>query len=244
MDSFLNFLLNEVPAAAWFIAGGLAVWLYLSLRHRVGKTEEKVDSLPCDKHNKKLESLECDLHESNYSSVKVILEKMESSVETIKDEWLNFDSRKVANSIERLSIINHKICKWIVKNDNDMIDELDLYAQKHSPLTLTEIGRELLEKSFAKKAMDDNLDFFIKKLEEYEPKTPYDVEDNALGVVFFNTGNEIFNDIKNFLYYSPEEIEFSNGEKAKISLQIIIRLMSLYLRDKYFEKYPEMIRMK
>lgn len=54
----------------------------------------------------------------------------------------------------------------------------------------------------------------------------------------------MFVEIKQYLYYSPEIIKIKDPQnqeekEIKLSLQIIIRLMGLYLRDKYLEKYPD-----
>lgn len=165
----------------------------------------------------RIDNLKCQTHEGNYNAVKKTLESVKNSLETLKD-------------------MNANISAWIMKFDNNMID---VFAKKQSPIMLTKMGKELLEMSFAKNTVDNNLDFFIKELEVLDLKTPFDIEEKALDIVLKNTGNEMFNDIKNFIYYSPEEIKFSNNEKAKISLQAIIKVMSIYIRDKYFEKYPE-----
>lgn len=101
-----------------------------------------------------------------------------------------------------------------------------------------------MKNHFLKKAIDGNLDFLIKELEKISPKTAFDVEDQAYSVLFKNMGHDLFNEVKNFIYYSPEIIEVTNpcdGNKSqvKISLQTLIRLMGIYLRDKYLEKHTE-----
>ena len=72
------------------------------------------------------------------------------------------------------------------------------------------------------------------------PKTPYDVEEKAESTIQWSTDNDIFNSIKNYLYYGPEYIELS-GVKIEVSIFQITHVMGLYLRDIYLEKHPDLI---
>jgi hypothetical protein len=128
-----------------------------------------------------------------------------------------------------------EISNWIMRRDSKMIGA---FAKKHSPMVLVPAGEELLEVSCGKNTIDNNLDFFINLIDECNPQIAYDVEETAYKVIFKNTANSIFNCIKDYIYYSPEEIEL-NGEMKKISLSSIIFVMSIYLRDKYLEIHPE-----
>ena len=129
----------------------------------------------------------------------------------------------------------------LMKFDNDMIDKL---AKKASPLKMTPLGNVLFVKSSAKKTIDDNIDFLMEELEKINPTTAYDVEEEALGFLLRNMGHEMFTDIKQFIYYSPDTIELldpaSNTNKAvKLSMQSIVKLMSIYLRDIYLSKHSD-----
>ena len=131
----------------------------------------------------------------------------------------------------------------IVSSTNDMIDKL---AKKASPLKMTPLGEVLFEESSAKKTIDNNIDFLIKELEDINPQTAYDVEEEALSYLLRNMGSEIFADIKQFLYYSPDTIQLkdpaSGEDKAvRLSMQSIIKLMSIYLRDLYLKKHPDIV---
>ena len=178
--------------------------------HRLTKVENTVEKLPCGKHH-----------------------------DEIADSSLKYN--KINENVISTNEMVSEISKWVMKIDNGMIDAL---AKKASPLKMTAVGEELFEKSFSKKAIDGNLDFLIKELEKISPKTAFDVEDQAYSVLFKNMGHDLFNEVKNFIYYSPEIIEVTNpcdGNKSqvKISLQTLIRLMGIYLRDKYLEKHTE-----
>lgn len=54
----------------------------------------------------------------------------------------------------------------------------------------------------------------------------------------------LLNGIKNYIYYQPEKIKLKNdsGEdiEVSISLLVLIRLMSIELRDRYLSAHPEL----
>ena len=81
-------------------------------------------------------------------------------------------------------------------------------------------------------------------LEERNPQTPLDVEDNAYNVLMQNLSNPVFNPVKNYIYYQPERVtlkdEAGKDVTVDISFLILIRLMSIDLRDRYLELHPEL----
>lgn len=209
MTSVLTYLLNNAPWIAVILVAIIATWRISKYHTRLEDTRDKVDKLPCEKHKD-------DIHSS--------------------DQKYNELQRIVTSTNDMVVEIN----KWLMKFDNDMIDKL---ARKASPLKMTPLGEVLFEKSFAKKTIDNNADFLIKELERINPKTAYDVEEESLGYLLRNMGNEMFAQVKQFLYYSPDTIRLQDpvsGEDKdiRLSIQYIIKLMSIYLRDKYLEKYP------
>ena len=125
--------------------------------------------------------------------------------------------------------------------DESMIDAL---SKKCSPRIMTALGRDLFVISGADAAINDNIDFLIEEVERKSPATPYDVESCALDALLNNLSNPLFNDIKNFIYYQPEEVELTDSDgskkKVKISLMAIIKLMSLELRDRYLSAHSEL----
>jgi hypothetical protein len=114
---------------------------------------------------------------------------------------------------------------------------------KKSPTTLTEAGWEFLRISGAQECVNNDLDFFISELDRMRPSLPYDVEEGARHVLLTNTGRETFNNIKDYIYYSPETINI-NGVEVEVSLMSIIFVMGIYLRDKYLDAHPEIIHEK
>lgn len=157
------------------------------------------------------------------------MSKYHSSVEDVKE---------TVNSINEQLL---EVSKWIMRKDPKAID---IFARKCSPRRMTKIGREVFSDSGAKQALEENLDFFLGLVADKKPQTPYDVEDAALDVVVGNMSNPLFNGIKNFVYYRPEEAEYKDEEgnvvTVKLEVPIILRLMGIELRDKYLERHPEL----
>lgn len=139
------------------------------------------------------------------------------------------------SKLDDISSSIRKIEEWILKMDITAMGDL---VRKCSPYQLTERGKALLLFSKAKECVDTNLNVFIQLLEETQPMTNYDIEKNSLSVISSLIDDPIFNDIKDFIYNSSANIdlETSNGiQSVPISMQRVLMIMSIYLRDKYFE---------
>ena len=175
--------------------------------------------------------------------------KLEETNDKVKALPCEEHSRQLKNfaALDSLvQVLNNnlvEINKRIIKDDPGATDVFLDLMKKHSPLQMTPMGKNLFEITPAKKTMDDNLEFFIGQLEQINPKTAYDVEDKALNVLLSNTNNDIFQALKHYIYYAPEYLPMKTdtGEEkqVKLSLTVLLQLMSVYLRDKFLEKYPE-----
>ena len=212
MDSIIEYLINNAPWIVVVLVAIIATWRVSKYHTKLEEIKDKVEKLPCDKHK-----------------------------DDIRDSGQRYNElQRIVSSTNDMVV---EINKWLMKFDNDMIDKL---AKKASPLKMTPLGEVLFEKSSAKKTIDNNIDFLIKELEDINPQTAYDVEEEALSYLLRNMGNEIFTDIKKFLYYSPDTIQlkdtFSGEDKdVRLSMQSIIKLMSIYLRDLYLKKHPNIV---
>lgn len=165
----------------------------------------------------KVDNLPCQSHEKKIDQMK------------LNDKKLN----NISTSIR-------KIEEWIIKQDVDAMGDL---VRKCSPYKLTELGYIMLLESGAKECVDENMDFFVHKLEETDPLTAYDVEKNALTIVSDSIDDPVFNGIKDFIYNSPQVMEMKTevGEQeVKVDIRRILMIMSIYLRDRYFEKHTEL----
>lgn len=210
MNAFIAYLLNNIPWLAFILISVFVTWKISKYHALLESTRNKVDDLPCERHKEDI--LKSD---NRYNS----LEKIVSSTNDMVIE----------------------INKWLMKFDNDMIDKL---AKKGSPLKMTPVGKILFEQSYGKEAIDNNIEFLLEELEKINPKTAYDVEEESLGFLLKNVGHEMFEEIKKFIYYSPDVIiikdpETEENNEVKITLQYIVKLMSIYLRDIYLSKHPD-----
>lgn len=181
------------------------------------KTLDSFDFQKCTKHEEKVASCETRLSTQEDTSRK--LDVLLVNIENLTDSML-------------------KVETWIMKNDQDMISS---FAKKCSPYQLTAAGKNLLEISKGKECIDKNLDTFTNQLKEYAPLTEYDVEENAKAVLLEASRTPLFNQIKDYLYNSPSKFTFEGeGESvsAEINISTVLFVMSIYLRDKYLEKYP------
>lgn len=147
----------------------------------------------------------------------------------------------IKNTVNSMNDMLIEITNWLMKFDNSTIDRL---AKKNSPLTMTGMGKNLFEQTPAKKTVDENMDFLLGEIDKSAPMTAYDVENVSLNVLLSNMGNDLFAEIKKFIYYSPDKIKVHNPEtnaeeEVSPSIMVLAKLMSIYLRDKYLELHPE-----
>jgi hypothetical protein len=195
----------------------IVVWKIATYYLSMKAVKKKVDNLPCDSHTEQLREIGA----SNHS--------IASSIDTLND------------TISSTNDIVIEMSKWISKKDTKMVDVL---IRKNSPYVITGVGYKLLKDSGGEKVVDNNLEFFFNEVDKMNPKTPYEVEDQSINSMIKNIGNVIFNPIKQFVYYSPEEIKIVDPDTQKdvtigISTPSILNIMGIYLRDKYMEKHPE-----
>ncbi|MEG0560732.1 MAG: hypothetical protein RR513_09505 [Muribaculaceae bacterium] len=214
------------------IIGGLAALVAViatilgGVRHIVKNAFDKgVDKNKIDAIIQKVDSLPC---EQRLNDIKTNNNKHELITNTL-------------NSNNEMLV---EISNWVMKIDPNMIEQL---TRKCSPYKITPIGEIVFEASGAKKSMETHLDFLITALEKINPQTAYDVEDVAMSVLLQNLRHELFNGIKNFLYKATEMIEvtdpaYGNIVTVKLSMQGILKLMSIRLRDEYLTKYPDIIK--
>jgi len=117
------------------------------------------------------------------------------------------------------------LVRWtgIVAND---------YAPGNSPRELNEKGQAILEASGIKKIIDDNFPMFISSLERKDLKTALDIEEQSFYILLEEKDNKIMYPIKDYLYRHPD----------KEDIIPIFFTGSIYLRNKYKDKHPELFK--
>ncbi|MDR1919674.1 MAG: hypothetical protein LBQ65_08530 [Tannerellaceae bacterium] len=214
-DTIIQYLVDNSSAGIWLLIGGVVAWFVSDIIHRIKKAEEKIEKLPLPEHFLELKN-----------EMKDIRRTMDDFIQSVKDY--------IRSNDERLN----EMSAWIMKTDVSMIDTL----KRYSPLSMTPAGKILFEQMPARKLVDDNLEYLIKEIEERDPATPYDVEEIALRVMIRNINHPMYNELKNYIYYSPETISIKDPETNKeknvaINMNVAMRLMSIYLRDLYLEAH-------
>lgn len=100
------------------------------------------------------------------------------------------------------------------------LEERGPLTKRESPVSLTERGSAFLEDSGGKKFVDDNFGELLASVEVMEPKTAYDVQEDAKKVVRALEDDQRLNPIKEFL--------FKDGS----TLDDVFEVMAVYLRNK------------
>lgn len=252
------------------VATAFAVWMVCRWYSRQEVINSKVKALPCEEHeaslagkadrpscaeqetrlNERIESLPCAAHESKLAEKadKADLDrrdaKMSERIDRLPCEQhgkdigglLSFERSFMAMS-ERFD----EVCKWLMKFDGSTIDTI---APKHSPRRMNRAGLEIFEETGARKALEDNLPALLSEMEKKSPETAYDVEDRAFEVLVSNIHRPMFVPVKNYLYSCPSRVR-KTGDDGKavevdLTMGLLIRLMSIGLRDAYLERHPEL----
>lgn len=235
MSDIWLWIIEKWPILGIIIAAIISTWIiavkfampWKQKIEKAGKAADGIDGLGAkiDRLSESISVLPCSSHDKSISHHKDTLSE-------------------IGHKLERLDSMGDQlsaVSRWIMKLDPSSIDSL---APKFSPRRMTKAGMSLFEISGAKKAVNDGAETFLKQLEERKPQTPLDVEDEAYNVLMQNLSNPLFNEIKNYIYYQPEKITLKNdaGEdiEVSISLLVLIRLMSIELRDRYLSAHPEL----
>lgn len=209
MDPIIGWLLEHYPTIALIVLVAIFVGF---VTYKFAKLHSRFVS-----HESKIISLPCDNHKEQ-------IKEIQRSNNTIND---------IKESVR-------KIEEYIIRNDSQAIDSL---LRKCSPYKITYLGDVLLNDSKGKDCVDENIDFFIQEIEKLNPLVALDVEQYSLSVLNSNLKDHMFNEIKNFIYNVPDPMRLidEDGVTKELSIKIedILMVMSIYLRDKYFERHKE-----
>lgn len=109
------------------------------------------------------------------------------------------------------------------------------YVQTFSPVQLTPIGIDLLEKSGAKKLVDDKYNDWKSVLSKNSLKTAYDVQEHASEIIAEKENDPLMAPLKGYVYKNPML------NKKPLGLSDIQRCMVVYLRDLFLKEHPEIV---
>jgi hypothetical protein len=146
--------------------------------------------------------------------------------------------RKIDSQSEKFGVLATNITTLIAFLTTKHTDLQSGLFQSFSPIQLTDLGKELLNKSGGQEYIDQNSQNLISLMEKQNFKSALDVQNyaNSLLINLFNTDE--FVDIRNYIYQNPL---FTSGKNSvQVNWPNINQVMGIYLRDKYFEKHPEL----
>lgn len=187
--------------------------------------------------------------------ISVKLTKMQTSVDGIKklpcenhSARLDKHHDAIATMREEVKEINTKVDFLIgmvnSAQPHGLITSIRDFSDKHSPRTLNTYGLDILEKSGGMKFLEENKGFLVGEIEKLKPKTALDVENFALGVLRFRSNDDIFIPLKNWVYNAPSmEVAGEDGALTKkdISMDDVLFIVSLPLRDIYLKEHPDLM---
>lgn len=121
---------------------------------------------------------------------------------------------------------------------------MDVLSLKHSPRKLNDNGERILSDINGDEFLQRNKNFLFAKIDEQHPKTALDVELAANFVLLSNMNNDIFNDLKIFVYNAPTYM-MKDGEDGQrpydLDMNDICFVLSLPLRDMYLAEHEEIL---
>lgn len=217
-DALGEYLFKEHPEVFFFILamiiGFIVIGMFFNLKNKLSDIKNNSDKVP---------GMERD-HLVNMN--------VSANIEKKLDNTLLPKMEKMSEGIILMNINIGVIASHIAQNtgfDKNLI-------QSNSPITLTQIGESLLTESNGREFVDSFKEKLITELESKKPQTQLDVENQARVVLNLQTNSSEFNKVKEYIYNNP----VYKANNVNVNISLIIYLMAIYLRDKYFDIHPEL----
>lgn len=128
-----------------------------------------------------------------------------------------------------------KILIYLKQKDTNL--DTGLFTHR-SPIELSPIGLKLLSDSGGREYVDKNVDFLVSALESKGLISALDVQTQAISVISDQNASLGFKKIKDYVYQNPT-YTYENNE-LPLTMITINNIMGVYLRDKYFERHPDL----
>lgn len=110
------------------------------------------------------------------------------------------------------------------------------FFQSRSPIQLTPIGHEVLDKTGGKEYVEKHLDDLIAKMKSQDFKSALDVQSYATSLVIQAFNTDDFIHIRNYLFQNP--VYRTVDKEIPLNPADLYQIIGIFLRDKYFEKFP------
>lgn len=227
------------------------VWSTVKLNnfyHRYKKTEHQSDDLSTRQVPdlskqmstviKRIDTIEIRLDNVDQRLDKIDnrLDKMDNRMDKMDQRMDKMDQRmdKMDQKLDAIIIAVNGISRFL-SGSQDKFPDINF---TNSPLQLSNIGTSILEDIGGKKYIDDNCIELIHLLEEKSPKTGFDVDEQSTILLTQMTLDARFNPIKNYIFHNP--VYRKGTFECNLHMLIVIQIMGLYLRNRYFQRYPEL----
>lgn len=139
-------------------------------------------------------------------------------------------SKDIRSKLSRIEVVLDRVCQYLAIKDSLKPG----YFSVNSPVTLTDLAKELFAESGAKEFAEKHSDALLTKLEAEKPTNKLDVQKKANYIVMDASGKRDFDAIKNFVYENPIY------KDKPLDLGTIVDIIALDLRDRYLAMHPEL----
>lgn len=112
--------------------------------------------------------------------------------------------------------------------------------QTNSPIELTPLGYQVLEEMGGKAYLDEHEERLMKLMERERLKCAMDVQEFAARFMDREIDQEELIPVRDFVFFTPTYY-VAEDDSFSFKMRDAIRLMALYLRDKYLKRHPELL---
>jgi len=229
-DAIFNWVISNIPTigscallmwCTWWVRG-----VIIDVQNRFTSVENRLTNVEgdCKQLSVRIDNVEAKLS----ARIDDVEERLTAKIEQVETKLTGLIN-KVAHNLKNLTL-------ELVKDGKVPLRVLI----SMSPLALREVGVRVLNESGAKKFVDDNLEEFIADIKSENYKTAFDVENYCKAIFFhYHANDEGLNPVKEYAF-NTQKIKVSETRSIRLEWIDIAAAMSIYLRDKYFEVYPEL----
>ncbi len=121
-------------------------------------------------------------------------------------------------------------------NNMDSYHEFPPLLQSQSPIRLTPLGESILQTYQGAAHIDAVKENLISEIHKRDFKSPLDIQDFSEKIIISKFNSDEFVAIKNYIYNNPYH------ENQAVTIKTMSLVMGIYLRDKYFERHPEKLK--
>ncbi len=195
-------------------AVALISWLFIYYF----RIRDRFNQLPCDGHKTLIEAHHADMAK--------------------QADKLDHICEKVSTTAGQMDILMRIVAekRGVIPRDGEAL------SLKQSPRRLNGNGLRIYEAINGKQFIESNRDFLFEAVTKLAPKTPLDVEMSSLAALRISSDDTRFNKIKNWVYEAPM-MDFVDADgkeyKKDITLDNVLYVLSLPLRDLYLSAHPE-----